>query len=78
MTKNNFYSKSFFLDLNKNKIKFNFDNNGLNSTKTSFRNSRINNDFSDSKSSKKLESQFNFYNFNTNNNKKFALKKNNF
>ena len=73
LTKNYFYPKSFFLDLNKEKYKFNFEN-GFSSTKTSFRNSRINNDINKSKSLKPLENQFNFYNFNISNNKKFALK----
>jgi len=77
LTKNNFYPKSLFLDLNKDKNKFNFEN-GFSSTKTSFRNSRINNDINNSKSLKQLENQFNFYNFNISNNKKFALKQNNF
>ena len=73
LTKENFYPKNIFFNLNKDKNKLTFDN-GCNSTKTSFRNCRINNnDLNDSKSLRKFESQYNFYNFNSNN-QRVALK----
>ena len=66
LTKENFYPKNIFFDLNKDKNKLTFDN-GCNSTKTSFRNCRMNNELNDSKSLRKFESQYNFYNYNSNN-----------
>jgi hypothetical protein len=70
LTRENFYPKNIFVNSNKdNNAKLIFDN-GCNSTKTSFRNCyRTNNDLNNSKSFKKFESQYNFYNHNSNNNK---------
>ena len=72
LTKEQFFPKNIFFDSNRDKEKLTFDN-GCNSTKTSFRNCRINNELNDSKSLKKFESQYNFYNYNSNN-QKVALK----
>ena len=72
MTKNNFYPKSFLLDINKEAEKSVYDNS-YNLTRTSFRNNRNNKDLNGCKTFKKFESQFKLFNFNTNN-KKFALK----
>ena len=70
LTRENFYPKNIFMNLNKdNYAKLTFDN-GCNSTKTSFRNCcRTNKDLNNSKNLKKFGSQYNFYNHNTNNNK---------
>ena len=70
LTRENFYPKNIFMNLNKdNYAKLTFDN-GCNSTKTSFRNCcRTNKDLNNSKNLKKFGSQYNFYNHNSNNNK---------
>ena len=60
LTKENFFPKNIFSDLNRDKEKLTFDN-GCNSTKTSFRNCRINNDLNDNKSLKKFQSQYIIY-----------------
>ena len=72
LTKENFYPKSFYIEVNKEKEIIR-DNNDYNSNKTSFRNYRRNKDLNDSKSFQKFESQFTLYNYKTNFNKKIAL-----
>ena len=72
LTKENFYPKSFYREINKEKELVN-DNNEYNSNKTSFRNYRRNKDLNDTKSFQKFESKFNLYNYKTNFNKKVVL-----
>ena len=72
LTKNNFYPKKILFNLGRDNdnSKLNFDNNnGYNSTKTSFRYFRENTNLPKKYNLKKFESQYNFYNFNINDKK---------
>ena len=72
LTKNNFYPKKILFNLGRDNdnSKLNFDNNnGYNSTKTSFRYFRENTNLPNKYNLKKYESQYNFYNFNINDKK---------
>ena len=72
LTKNNFYPKKILFNLGRDNdnSKLNFDNNnGYNSTKTSFRYFRENTNLPNKYNLKKFESQYNFYNFNINDKK---------
>ena len=72
LTKNNFYPKKILFNLGRDNdnSKLNFDNNnGYNSTKTSFRYFRENTNLPNKFNLKKYESQYNFYNFNINDKK---------
>lgn len=72
LTKNNFYPKKILFNLGRDNdnSKLNFDNNnGYNSTKTSFRYFRENTNLPKKYNLKKYESQYNFYNFNINDKK---------
>ena len=72
LTKENFYPKSYYREINKEKELVN-NNNEYNSNKTSFGNYRRNKDLNDTKSFQKFESKFNLYNYKTNFNKKVVL-----
>ena len=72
LAKNNFYPKKILFNLGRDNdnSKLNFDNNnGYNSTKTSFRYFRENTNLPNKYNLKKYESQYNFYNFNINDKK---------
>ena len=72
LTKNNFYPKKILFNIGRDNdnSKLNFDNNnGYNSTKTSFRYFRENTNLPNKYNLKKFESQYNFYNFNINDKK---------
>jgi hypothetical protein len=77
LTKNNFYPKKILFNLGRDNdnSKLNFDNNnGYNSTKTSFRYFREITNLQNKYNLKKFESQYNFYNFNIND-KKVEIRK---
>ena len=75
LTRENFYPKNLFLEVNKEKEKI-IGDNYYNSTKTSFRNYRRDKDLNYSQYDKKFETQYNLYNYSSNN-KRIALKQNN-
>ena len=75
LTRENFYPKNLFFEVNKEKEKI-IGDNYYNSTKTSFRNYRRDKDLNYSQYDKKFETQYNLYNYSSNN-KRIALKQNN-